>query len=176
MHDSEPVRIANPSPYETFIHNTLPVFTGAPKFETNSMIKKRKIPNELIFGCRVLDFGFDYCVRFESFDDDPAVEKLRNRQVKNFLAVTMLSAGMPMILMGDEARRTQRGNNNAYCQDNETSWFDWALLAKHADVHRFMTLLNARRLLRDLEPEGQRVSLSRLLRGANLAWHGVNLG
>jgi isoamylase len=140
------------------------------------MIKKRKIPNELIFGFRVLDFGFDYCVRFESFDDDPAVEKLRNRQVKNFLAVTMLSAGMPMILMGDEARRTQRGNNNAYCQDNEISWFDWTLLAKHVDVHRFMTLLNARRLLRDLEPEGQRVSLSRLLRGANLAWHGVNLG
>ena len=64
--------------------------------------------------------------------DDPAVEQLRNRQVKNFLAVTMLSAGMPMILMGDEARRTQHGNNNAYCQDNETSWFDWTLLAKHA--------------------------------------------
>jgi glycogen operon protein len=140
------------------------------------MIKKRKIPNELIFGFRVLDFGFDYCVRFESFDDDPAVEKLRNRQVKNFLAVTMLSAGMPMILTGDEARRTQYGNNNAYCQDNETSWFDWALLAKHADVHRFTTLLNARRLLRDLEPEGQRMSLNRLLRGANLAWHGVKLG
>jgi glycogen operon protein len=104
------------------------------------------------------------------------VEKLRNRQVKNFLTVTMLSAGMPMILMGDEVRRTQSGNNNAYCQDNEISWFDWTLLAKHADVHRFMTLLNARRLLRDLEPEGQRVSLSRLLRGANLSWHGVKLG
>ena len=64
--------------------------------------------------------------------DDPAIEKLRNRQVKNFLAVTMLSQGMPMMLMGDEVRRTQGGNNNAYCQDNETSWFDWTLLAKHA--------------------------------------------
>ena len=51
--------------------------------------------------------------------DDPAMEKLRNRQVKNFLTLTILSVGMPMILMGDEARRTQRGNNNAYCQDNE---------------------------------------------------------
>ena len=108
--------------------------------------------------------------------DDPAVEKLRNRQVKNFLTVTMLSVGMPMMLMGDEVRRTQRGNNNAYCQDNETSWFDWTLLAKHADVHRFVTLLNARRRLRDFEPEGQRVSLNQLLRGANLAWHGVKLG
>ena len=51
--------------------------------------------------------------------DDPAVERLRNRQVKNFLTVTLLSLGMPMILMGDEVRRTQGGNNNAYCQDNE---------------------------------------------------------
>ena len=80
--------------------------------------------------------------------DDPAVEKLRNRQVKNFLTVTLLSLGVPMILMGDEVRRTQGGNNNAYCQDNETSWFDWTLLEKHADVHRFVKLLTARRLLR----------------------------
>jgi glycogen operon protein len=78
--------------------------------------------------------------------DDPAVEGLRNRQVKNFLTVTLLSLGVPMILMGDEVRRTQRGNNNAYCLDDETSWFDWALLARHADVHRFVTLLNARRV------------------------------
>ncbi len=107
--------------------------------------------------------------------DDPGVEKLRNRQVKNFLTVTMLSVGMPMLLMGDEARRTQLGNNNAYCQDNETSWFDWTLLTKHADVHRFVTLLNSRRVLRDPEPERQRVSLRQLLRGVNLAWHGVKL-
>ena len=69
-----------------------------------------------------------------------------------------------MILMGDEVRRTQRGNNNAYCQDNETSWFDWTLLEKHADVHRFVTLLIARRLLRDVEHERRRVSLNDLLR------------
>ena len=106
---------------------------------------------------------------------DPTIEKLRNRQVKNFLTVNMLSVGMPMMLMGDEARRTQGGNNNAYCQDNETSWFDWTLLAKHADVHRFVTLLNARRRLREFEPENQRISLNHLLRGANAAWHGVNL-
>jgi glycogen operon protein len=107
--------------------------------------------------------------------DDPAVEKIRNRQVKNFLTVTMLAVGMPMLLMGDEVRRTQRGNNNAYCQDNETSWFDWTFLAKHADVHRFVALLNSRRVLRDLEPERKRLSLNQLLRGVNLAWHGVKL-
>ena len=107
--------------------------------------------------------------------DDPAIERLRNRQVKNFLTVTLLSLGVPMILMGDEVRRTQGGNNNAYCQDNEISWFDWTLLEKHADVHRFVTLLIARRLLRDVEHERQRVSLNQLIRQANKAWHGVKL-
>ena len=68
----------------------------------------------------------------------PPSRALRNRQVKNFLTVTLLSLGVPMILMGDEVRRTQGGNNNAYCQDNEISWFDWTLLEKHADVHRFV--------------------------------------
>jgi isoamylase len=105
--------------------------------------------------------------------DDPLVEKLRIRQMKNFFTVTMLSAGMPMMLMGDEVRRTQGGNNNAYCQDNETSWFDWTLLAKHAEVHRFITSLNARRVLRDVEHE--RVALNQLIREAHMTWHGVRL-
>jgi glycogen operon protein len=108
--------------------------------------------------------------------DDPAVERLRNRQVKNFLTVTLLSLGMPMILMGDEVRRTQRGNNNAYSHDDETNWFDWALLGKHADVHRFVTLLARRRVLRDPEPELERVSLTELLRQAKFSWSGVKVG
>jgi glycogen operon protein len=108
--------------------------------------------------------------------DDPAIERLRNRQVKNFLTVTSLSVGMPMILMGDEVRRTQRGNNNAYCHDDELSWFDWALVEKHPDVHRFVTLLNARRTLRDVEHERQRVSLTELLMETTKSWHGVMLG
>jgi isoamylase len=82
---------------------------------------------------------------------------------------------MPMLLMGDEVRRTQRGNNNAYCQDNETSWFDWTLVTKHADVHRFVRLLNRRRLLRGRQAEYQHVSLDQLLREAHRAWHGVKL-
>jgi len=107
---------------------------------------------------------------------DAAVEKLRNRQVKNFLTVTLLSIGMPMILMGDEVRRTQNGNNNAYCHDNDLNWFDWRLVAKHADIHRFVTLLNERRILRDVEHERQRMSLTHLLQQANKAWYGVKLG
>ena len=112
----------------------------------------------------------------EGPSDDPEIERLRTRQVKNFLTVTLLALGLPMLLMGDEARHSQSGNNNAYCQDNEISWFDWTLLEKHADVHRFVSLLNARRLLRTVEHERRRVSLNQLIRQASQAWHGVKLG
>jgi isoamylase len=108
--------------------------------------------------------------------DDPAIEKLRNRQVKNYLAATMLSLGLPMILMGDEVRRTQHGNNNAYCQDNETSWLDWTFVDKHADVLRFVKLLCMGRLLGDAEVEQRHASLNQVLRMANRTWHGVRLG
>jgi glycogen operon protein len=112
----------------------------------------------------------------EGPSDDPAVETLRNRQVKNFFAATMLSLGLPMILMGDEVRRTQQGNNNAYCQDNETSWFDWSLVREHAGLHRFVRLLNARRLLCSVKPDEPHVSLDQLLSRASRTWHGVKLG
>jgi len=108
--------------------------------------------------------------------DDPTIEQLRNRQVKNFLSVTLLSIGVPMILMGDEVRRTQNGNNNAYCHDTELNWFDWTLVAKHADIRRFVTLLNERRILRTVEHEHQRLSLAQLIQRANKSWHGVKLG
>jgi len=107
--------------------------------------------------------------------DDPGIERLRNRQVKNFFTVTMLSLGLPMFAMGDEVRRTQHGNNNAYCQDDETNWFDWSLVTKHADVHRFVKLLIARRLLRDTGPEHRRMSLTQLINGATNNWHGTKL-
>lgn len=108
--------------------------------------------------------------------DDPAIETLRNRQVKNFLAVTLLSLGLPMLVMGDEVRRTQRGNNNAYCQDTELSWFDWSLLDKHRDVYRFVKLLAARRLLRAGDPERQRMTLTELISAGVKGWHGVKPG
>jgi glycogen operon protein len=112
---------------------------------------------------------------FEGPTDDPAIETLRNRQVKNFLTAVMLSAGVPMFVMGDEARRSQRGNNNAYCQDNDTSWLDWNLLSKHADVLRFAKLLIERRTTRDVGHERRRLSLSQALGEIQPAWHGVKL-
>jgi glycogen operon protein len=73
----------------------------------------------------------------EGPSDDPVVEGMRNRLLKTFLLTLFISRGVPMLLGGDEFRRTQRGNNNAYCQDNEVSWFDWSLLAKHKEIQRF---------------------------------------
>jgi isoamylase len=107
--------------------------------------------------------------------DDPEVERLRNRQIKNFLALTLLSVGTPMLLAGDEVRRTQHGNNNAYCQDHEMSWFDWTLVERHAEVHRFAKQLIAFRLNRDLPTERFDMTLHEMLREQPIEWHGVRL-
>lgn len=106
---------------------------------------------------------------------DATIETLRNQQVKNFHTVTMLSLGVPMILMGDEVRRTQAGNNNGYCHDDESTWFDWSLVQEHAEIHRFVKLLIARRLLRDVTHEQQRLSLTQLIQNSTKSWHGVRL-
>lgn len=73
----------------------------------------------------------------EGGSTDPAIEALRARQIRNFLLTLLISRGVPMLLGGDEFRRTQGGNNNAWCQDNETSWVDWRLLEPHRGIHRF---------------------------------------
>jgi isoamylase len=106
---------------------------------------------------------------------DPEIERLRQRQVKNFLAITLLSLGTPMLLMGDEVRRTQHGNNNAYCQDNEISWFDWTLLDRHRDLHRFVKTLVGQRLMLGKELGIEGVSLNELLQQAEIHAHGVRL-
>jgi glycogen operon protein len=111
----------------------------------------------------------------EGATDDPTIEALRNRQVKNYLAATLLSVGMPMILMGDEVRRSQGGNNNNYCHDDETTWFDWSLLERHADVHRFVSVQCARRTLRTTAHECRRLTLSQLIQRSEKSWHGVKL-
>jgi glycogen operon protein len=77
--------------------------------------------------------------------DDPEIEALRMRKIKNFLVTLLLSHGVPMLLGGDEFRRTQRGNNNAYCQDNEIGWWIWDRLDEYAGLHRFVRELIAAR-------------------------------
>jgi glycogen operon protein len=112
----------------------------------------------------------------EGPSDDPAVEALRARQIRNFLSVTLLAAGIPMLSMGDEVRRSQGGNNNAFCQDNETSWLDWGLVRRHADLLRFARTAIA--LRRAFDPRGQEgaASLAEFLKRSQVRWHGVRLG
>lgn len=73
--------------------------------------------------------------------DDPAVRTLRERQKRNLLATLLLSQGVPMILAGDELGQTQRGNNNAYCQDNEISWINWELTEERKQLREFVRFL-----------------------------------
>jgi glycogen operon protein len=87
------------------------------------------------------------------------VQRLRTRQIKNMLATLLLSQGVPMLLFGDECRRTQRGNNNAYCQDNEISWFDWKLVDANKELLQFSRSLIA---FRRAQPTVRR---KRFLRG-----------
>ncbi len=92
-----------------------------------------------------IDDNLSWNCGVEGPTDDPGIESLRNRQIKNFATILMLAQGVPMILGGDEVRRTQQGNNNAYCQDSEISWFDWTLPEKHNDLFRFWSSIITRR-------------------------------
>ncbi len=105
--------------------------------------------------------------------DDPEVEALRSRQIKNFLTITLTSMGVPMLSMGDEVRRTQHGNTNPYCHDSELTWFDWSCVEKHAGLLRFVTKLIRFRLSLPIEKDD--LSLPELLRKTPVEWHGVKL-
>jgi isoamylase len=111
----------------------------------------------------------------EGVTDDPEVERLRARQIRNAMMLTLISVGTPMLMMGDEVRRTQLGNNNAYCQNNEVSWFDWSLCKKHADLHRFVRLLIQLRLRFTGNPRVTHLSLADFIERAKIQWHGVQL-
>jgi glycogen operon protein len=125
--------------------------------------------------CDGLEENFSWNCGFEGPSDDQEICALRRRQAKNFIATLMLSQGVPMLLAGDEFLRTQNGNNNAWCQDNETSWVDWSLADKNADFLRFVHEMI---VLRKRHPALRRHAF---FRGAgprnNLApdiiWHGV---
>jgi glycogen operon protein len=84
-----------------------------------------------------LDANWSWNCGVEGETDDPAVLNLRRRQVRNLMATLLLSQGVPMLMAGDEFLRTQRGNNNAWCQDNEVGWVDWSLARTNADFLRF---------------------------------------
>jgi isoamylase len=107
--------------------------------------------------------------------DNPEIRRLRARQIRNALTLNLLSVGTPMLMMGDEVRRTQLGNNNAYCQNNEVSWFDWSLCQRHADLHSFVRFLIQLRLRFAANPGGNYLSLAEFIERAKIQWHGVHL-
>jgi isoamylase len=121
------------------------------------------------------DNNFSWNCGVEGPSDDSEFERLRTRQVKNFLALTLLSVGTPMLLAGDEMRRSQRGNNNAYCRDDDLYSFDWTLVEKYDEIHRFTKQLIAFRSNRTLPAERFDMTLQDLLRKQPIQWHGVKL-
>ena len=107
--------------------------------------------------------------------DDPAVEALRARQVRNLLALTLLSTGVPMITMGDESRRTQLGNNNAWCHDGPLTWLDWDQVERQDELARFVRRLLDFRFGFDPTEANLGAPLREFLSRAQIEWHGVAL-
>jgi isoamylase len=101
---------------------------------------------------------------------DTGIESVRKRQVRNFLLTLLISRGIPMLMGGDEFRRTQRGNNNAYCHDNETSWYDWGCLERHQDIYRFTRGMIAFRRAHPV------LSEERFYTDADIRWFDPRLG
>ena len=123
-----------------------------------------------------VDDNLSWNCGFEGETGDPAVEALRARQIRNFAVLLLLARGVPMFVAGDEARRTQRGNNNAYCQDNEVSWFDWSLPNKNRDLLRFWELMVAFRKRYGALHRGRFFTGAKNDRGlADVKWHGTKL-
>jgi glycogen operon protein len=112
----------------------------------------------------------------EGDTSDAAIEDFRRKQIKNFAAILLLSQGVPMIVAGDEVRRTQRGNNNAYCQDNEISWFDWGGAVRNEDVFRFFKEMISFRRRHSIVRRPDFFTGETNERGLpDIAWHGCQL-
>lgn len=112
----------------------------------------------------------------EGETNNPEVEALRWRQIKNFATILFLSQGIPMFVAGDEVRRTQRGNNNAYAQDNEISWFDWTLVERNRDLLRFFRRMIQFRKNHPILHRPRFFTGQVNARGlSDIAWHGCRL-
>jgi glycogen operon protein len=123
-----------------------------------------------------IDENLSWNCGFEGLSDDPGLEAFRTRQCKNFATLLLLAKGVPMILGGDEMRRTQGGNNNAYCQDNEVSWFDWQDAERHAGLVRFFEEMIRFRKSHPALTDGRFFSGESNSRGVpSVSWHGCRI-
>ncbi|WP_008317898.1 glycogen debranching protein GlgX [Leptolyngbya sp. PCC 6406] len=122
------------------------------------------------------DANFSWNCGVEGNTDDPAIQALRQRQMKNLITVLFMAQGTPMVLMGDESGRTQMGNNNAYCQNSPRSWMNWDTLMEQQEIWRFTR--DAIALTQSLQIFQQTHWLAvsdRFINGPHLIWHGVQL-
>ena len=123
-----------------------------------------------------IDDNLSWNCGVEGDSSDPAVEALRSRQVRNLAALLLLARGVPMFVAGDELRRTQNGNNNAYCQDNQTSWFDWTLVERNRDLRRFWKRMIEFRKRHAALGRGQFFTGAVNVCGlTDVSWHGTQL-
>ena len=123
-----------------------------------------------------LDENLSWNCGVEGDTDNSRVDALRRRQIKNFTAILMLSRGVPMFVAGDEVRRSQQGNNNGYCQDNELNWLDWSLLDKNRDIFDFFSQMIAFRKAHPALRLPEFYTGQSSARGLNdIAWHGCKL-
>jgi glycogen operon protein len=147
-------------------------------FTLNDLVSYNNKHNwaNLEFNADGADFNFSWNCGFEGPTSDPDIERLRIRQMKNFLVILFISQGTPMLQMGDEVRRSQQGNNNAYCQDNEISWLDWDFVDRNAELLRFTQGIIA--FTQDLAIFRQErfwVTGHKEI-PPHIVWHGVKLG
>lgn len=119
--------------------------------------------------------NFSWNCGVEGVTYDPFVNALRLRQIKNFLTLTFISQGTPMLLMGDEVCRSQGGNNNPYCQDNEVGWFNWDLVKEHDDLLNFVKQLISFTQGLEIFKIEDILATSENLDEPNITWHGVKL-
>tara|TARA_R110001583_G_scaffold10698_5_gene49111 strand:+ start:29535 stop:31589 length:2055 start_codon:yes stop_codon:yes gene_type:complete len=113
----------------------------------------------------------------EGETNDPEINKLRLQQIKNLLAINLISLGTPMILMGDELAHSQQGNNNGYCQNNPEFWFDWDRLEDNKELFRFTkAMIEQRTTLEAVHlSDARRDSLHDIIEQSGIRWHGVEL-
>jgi glycogen operon protein len=118
----------------------------------------------------------------EGETDDSQINALRRRQLKNAFAMLLMSQGVPLLLMGDEIARTQQGNNNAYCQDNDISWLNWSLLKTNDDLFNFVRQCIAFRKAHPALRNKRHLHVERVDKNdkakhpTEVTWHGVRAG
>lgn len=119
--------------------------------------------------------NFSWNCGAEGLTVNSAIEQIRLQQIKNFMTVLFLSQGTPMLLMGDEVRHTQGGNNNTYCQDNELSWFDWGRLEQHKGLLRFVQKITHFTKNSPIFNHEEHIGVATYSANPHIHWHGVNL-